>query len=495
MIRHKIVQSSLILTLTVLLIFITQYAVAGYYEYDYFYTTDRMSREHRLAGDVDDWFERGNSTVTASPIFPEGIRLASWSSGSDYDTYEFGIASAVYLFEIPKGAQSIEIKVRYKGEAHEGYLDDYGKVAGRIWVRNLEKEHEYRYDRYDEEDNDTLYGDTFILRANRHSETIKIPVRNHIDDGLLELHVVAQNGELVDVNYIDVMAYRRYQKTRVMQYTGHYDWDPWYNYTYTYFYIGPHYYTTDYGYYVRWSYPIYDRHYIVIRRNYRRYLDDYRRRHGVVVHHYYRPVKNVTVNIYDRDRARTRKHLVKWTDTHEKVRHQYSRTRYTKTRREGVELRTIQTRVRQTLEKHRREPVLVDRDIRSRRVTVKQRRDSVELRDRNEIDERNRESIRTRINPVYRKTDNDRYESLKRTRTQPKEDVTTRIIRRTRKTEPDKSRRTEVKSSRTTSSRTTSSSPARTRTRTKTRRDDDDDDDEEEEEKRSERRENRKKRR
>ena len=50
-------------------------------DYDYF--SDRISREHRDAGDVEDWIERGNATVTASPRFESGIRLAAWANESD----------------------------------------------------------------------------------------------------------------------------------------------------------------------------------------------------------------------------------------------------------------------------------------------------------------------------------------------------------------------------------------------------------------------------
>lgn len=486
---HKIVRNSLILALTALLIFLTQSAIADYYEYDYFYTTDRMSREHRSAGDVDDWIERGNSTVTASPVFADGIRLTAWASGADETAYEFGIASAVYFFEIPRGAQSIEIKVRYKGEPHEGYLDDYGKVAGRIWARNLEKEREYP-DRG--EDTETLYGDSFILRANRYSETIKIPAVNHVDDGLLELHIVAQNGELVDLNYIDVMTYRRQPKTRVVQYTEAYDWDPWYNYTYTYFYAGPHYYLTNYGYYVRWSYPIYDRHYVTIRRNYRRYLDRYRRRHGVAVHHYYRPVRDVKIHVYNRDRdsARTRKHLTKWTESYEKVRHEYSQTRYTKKRRDRTNLESIQTRIRQTIEKHRRNPALVDREIQTRRISLKRRRDRT-------TNESQRQSIKTQINSRQQTDNSERYERIKRLRAQQQKD-SSRTINRYRKTAPRNERETKTedrRSSRVKRRRTDTTETKKASNRKKRRDDDDDDDEDEDEDERSKRRKRRKKRR
>jgi hypothetical protein len=358
-----------------------------------------------------------------------------------------------------------------------------------VWIRNTEKEREYRY----EEDSETLYGDTFVLRSNRRSETVKIPVANHVDDDWLELHIVAQNGEFIDVNYIDVMTYRRQPKTRVIQYTGYHEWEPWYNYTYTYFYVGPHYYLTDYGYYVRWSYPVYDRHYITIRRDYRRYLDRYRRRHGVVVHHYYRPVKDVTVKFYGRDRARTRRNLSKWTDRYETVRHEYSRSRYTKRQRDRTELQGIQTHVRQTIQKHRQEPTLVDREIQSRRVSLKRRRD------RAQTDGSNRSTIRTQINTIGRKSDDsERSSIIKRTRTQPQETQKSRlrVIQRQTKTEPTQQRKTSVKRRQTqTESKKAAPSKTTSSDRQKRRESKDNEDDDDDEEEKNQKREARKKRR
>lgn len=481
MIFHKIPQRATtrvaLLAATMAFVFFSQSAIADYYEYDYFYDTNRMSREHRLAGDVDDWIERGDSTVTASSVFDDGIRLAAWANEFEAgETFEFGIASAIYFFEIPSGTRYIEIKVRYKGEAHEGYLEEYGKLAGRIWIRNTDKEREYRDD---DENTDTLYGDTFVLRANRRSETIKIAAANHVDDGLLELHVVAQSGELIDINYIDVVAKIRQPKVQVVhRYVKEYEWDPWYNYTYCYFYAGPHFYVNNHGYYVRWSYPIYDRHYLVVRANYRRYLDRYRRRHGVVVHHYYRPVRNVRIRVYNRDRSRSRRRLTQWTDRHDRVRNEYSRSRFVKKQRDRSQLANTRTRVRQTIEKHRREPVLVDREIQSKRVSLKRRRDA------DNVDRSSRSSLKTRISTRSQRTDKRKRTS--QVKTQPQENRT-KIRVRTQRTEPRKERKTEVRQTRT----ETKKAPSRT----KTRKDDDDDDDDDEEEERSKRREARKKRR
>ena len=81
-------------------------------DYDNSYYLDRLSREHRAGNDVDEWIERGNATINASPHFEEGARLTAWASQDiQEDDYEFAIASAVYFFEIPPQAQYIEILV------------------------------------------------------------------------------------------------------------------------------------------------------------------------------------------------------------------------------------------------------------------------------------------------------------------------------------------------------------------------------------------------
>ena len=96
------------LTITIFLLILLTNTVQADHEYDYF--SDRLSREHRDAGDVEDWIERGNATATASPRFEDGVRLTAWASElSDEENYEFAIASAIYFFEIPRQAQYIEI--------------------------------------------------------------------------------------------------------------------------------------------------------------------------------------------------------------------------------------------------------------------------------------------------------------------------------------------------------------------------------------------------
>ena len=341
-------------------------------DYDYF--SDRISREHRDAGDVEDWVERGNATVTASPRFDSGIRLTAWANEFDReDDYEFAIASAVYLFEIPRRAQYVEILVRYRGEPHRADFD-YEEIAGRVWIRNTKREYARR-DYSDNGDDETLYGDTFFLRAKRRSETIKVATAGRVDNGILEMHIVAENGEQLDIEYVDVVTYQRQPDVRVIhRYARDYHWQPWYRYTYLYFYDGPFYYCTDLDYYIRWSYPVYDHHYLAIRRTYGGYLHNYYRRYPRRYHRnsYY----HVDVHI---DKSPKRRRLNRWTPTHETTRREYSRSRLSVTtskasRTNAQASRTnVQTRVRSLITEHRQTPVLSDRVIQGSTLSRKRR--------------------------------------------------------------------------------------------------------------------------
>ncbi|MXV75825.1 hypothetical protein F4Z99_16320 [Candidatus Poribacteria bacterium] len=344
---------------------------------DYDYYGDRLSREHRVASDVDEWIERGNATITASPRFEDGVRLTAWANDAqNTDNYEFAIASAVYLFEIPAGTQYIEVLVRYRGEPHRLEIEDYDEpIAGRAWIRNTKRE-ATRSGYYDENAKETRYGDTFVLRAKNRSEHIKIPAAGHVKDGWMELHIVAEGGEQIDVEYLEVSTYRRQPKVRVIQrYTPTYRWRPWHRYTYLYFYDGPVYYATDYDYYLRWSYPIYDHHYLSIRSYYGGYLGRYRGYYPSAYYRYYSPYYGSyhsyyrgTPKVYQR-----RTQLNRWSAQHETTRRQYSRSRLSaNSQREN---RTaVRRSVRTTLENHRKQtPATTERVARQSIITQKLR--------------------------------------------------------------------------------------------------------------------------
>ncbi|RKU21828.1 hypothetical protein C6499_20670 [Candidatus Poribacteria bacterium] len=345
---------------------------------DHDYYADRLSREHRVASDVDEWIERGNATITASPRFEDGVRLTAWASDTqNAENYEFAIASAVYLFEIPAGTQYIEVLVRYRGEPHRLEIEDYDEpIAGRAWIRNTKRE-TTRRGYYDENAKETRYGDTFVLRAKNRSEHIKIPAIGHVKDGWMELHIVAEGGEQIDVEYLEVSTYRRQPKVRVIQrYTPTYRWRPWHRYTYLYFYDGPIYYATDYDYYLRWSYPIYDHHYLSIRSYYGGYLGRYRAYYPSSYYRCYSPYYysgsrsyyGGTPKVYQR-----RTQLNRWSAKHETTRRQYSRSRLSANNQSGNRT-AVRRSVRTTLENHRRQtPATTDRIARQSIITQKQR--------------------------------------------------------------------------------------------------------------------------
>ena len=344
---------------------------------DYDYYGDRLSREHRIASDVDEWIERGNATITASPRFEDGVRLTAWANDArSAEDYEFAIASAVYLFEIPVGTQSIEILVRYRGEPHRLEIQDYDEpIAGRAWIRNTKRE-TTRRGYYDENAKETRYGDTFILRAKNRSEHIKIPAAGHVKDGWMELHIVAEGGEQIDVEYLEVSTYRRQPKVRVIQrYTPTYHWRPWHRYTYLYFYDGPIYYATDHDYYLRWSYPIYDHHYLSIRSHYGGYLGRYRGYYPSAYYRGYSPYYGSRHNYYRGSPKvyQRRTQLNRWSSQHETTRKQYSRSRLAANRQRDNRT-TVRRSVRTTLENHRRQtPATTDRVARRSIIAEKQR--------------------------------------------------------------------------------------------------------------------------
>jgi hypothetical protein len=148
------------------------------------YYGDRINNEYRRGFQTDDWVERGSSSVTESPIFSDGIRLASWST-NDEENYDYGIASAIYYFEMPAEARSARIKVYYDGD---GYRDDTNnEIAGRVWIKKTAVGDDYeeyspsdgKYESVDK----PLYGDTFALEANKHLEIIRISAKDHTEDG------------------------------------------------------------------------------------------------------------------------------------------------------------------------------------------------------------------------------------------------------------------------------------------------------------------------
>jgi hypothetical protein len=372
---------------------------------------DRITSEYRRGYQVDDWAERGASSVTESPIYADGIRLAAWATRYE-DDYDYGIASAIYFFEIPRRARSIRIKVAYEGEADRGYLDD--DIVGRVWIRRARIDDEYeeyypREGRYEDVD-EPLYGDTFALRARKRFEIIRISADDYAVDDMMELHVVAEGRQSIDVKYIEVETYSYLPSVRVItRYYRDYTWRPWYNYTYWYFYTGPVYHFSDY-YYVRYTYPHYHRHYIDIRKRYNSYLRVYyvkRPREHVRWVNVVRVPKG-TRRTWDRGR------LNRWTSSHEETRRMYSVVKTGKTRG-SVDVRKSRTRIRSVLSTHTRSSpaeVRSSSSVRSRGTSSSvQQRTSVRTPTSRSTEVRTRQGGRSGATPGTRtgvRTDTDR---------------------------------------------------------------------------------------
>ena len=202
----------------------------------------------RDAADAQDWIERGRASVTASPVFRDGIRLTA-RAVEEGEEFEPGLASAVYRFSVPDWAYYAEISVRY----NDFSKDD--EVAGRLWIKTVDNEATGEIDPAEEV---PLYGDTFVLPSDRTSETIHVPSGRHTEDGSFELHIVAEGTDCLDVKCLRV-AYLE-EKPAGIRVVHHWRDDYWYSrprhrYVYHYYYWGPCYWPRASLVYVWWDWP------------------------------------------------------------------------------------------------------------------------------------------------------------------------------------------------------------------------------------------------
>ena len=216
------------------------------YDYEVAYGYSGRDSESRNAVAMDDWLERGRAAVTESPLFPDGIRLtAEGGEGTD----EVGLASAIYYFTIPRGVQYLTIRIQYNDTSY----DD--QIAGRLWIKSSDTDMRRETGAGEEA---PLYGDTFVLRSERSSESITVPASRHVAGGTVELHVVVQGTDCIDVRDIRVeYLYTKPQITVVRRtYTDYWDWWPRYRYAYHYFYWGPLFWPSTSVVYECWDVPI-----------------------------------------------------------------------------------------------------------------------------------------------------------------------------------------------------------------------------------------------
>jgi len=197
--------------------------------------------KYRDAIDAEDWVEQGRALVTDSPIFQDGIRLTAWAVEQG-EEFEPGLASTVYWFTVPDWVHYLKIRVSYK----DASKDD--EVAGRLWIKTVDVDNEIKRKIAPEEEA-PFYGDTFVLRSDRSSETIYIPSRRHVENSRLELHIVAEGKDCLDVKFIQV-EYLEEMPARI-KVVHHFCEDYWYRwplhrYAYHYYYLGPCYWPRAY---------------------------------------------------------------------------------------------------------------------------------------------------------------------------------------------------------------------------------------------------------
>jgi hypothetical protein len=250
------------------------------YELSYSYSQDA---EYRDAVDAEDWIEQGRALVTDSLVFRDGIRLTAWAV-EEGEEFEPGLASTVYRFAVPDWVHYLKISVSYK----DASKDD--EVAGRLWIKTVDNEAKREID---PREGAPFYGDTFVLRSDRTSETIYIPCRRHVEDSRLEIHIVAEGKDCLDVKFIRV-EYLEEKPARIKVVHHLYD-DYWYRwplhrYVYHYYYFGPYYWPRAYLVYERWDWTC-DFYWTVWRPWFRLYVRDHRyhpwwgpRRYTVVYH-------------------------------------------------------------------------------------------------------------------------------------------------------------------------------------------------------------------
>ena len=195
--------------------------------------------KYRDAIDAEDWIEQGRALVTDSPVFQDGIRLTAWAVEKG-EEFEPGLASTVYRFTIPDWVHYVKIRVSYK----DASKDD--EVAGRLWIKAVDNETKREIS---PEEEAPFYGDTFVLRSDRSSETIYIPSRRHVEDKRLELHIVAEGKDCLDVKFIQI-EYLEEKPARI-KVVRHFCDDYWYRwplhrYVYHYYYFGPCYWPRAY---------------------------------------------------------------------------------------------------------------------------------------------------------------------------------------------------------------------------------------------------------
>ncbi len=197
-----------------------------------------VSSEFRYAEQLNEWFVRGDAAVSASPAFPRGLRLAAWDERDPQVANRVAVATAIYFFQVPANARSLKIEACYRAAPESADK----RIAGFILVRNTAVEREYarkyRLEATPAEE-PAFYGHTYLLPADQVIMTLDIPTTDHVVDGVLEVHLSAGAGQVLDLLYVKVTAFGDEVAVRVEQAPSTlYVVNP-YQYTYIYYYAGP----------------------------------------------------------------------------------------------------------------------------------------------------------------------------------------------------------------------------------------------------------------
>jgi hypothetical protein len=228
------------------LLLCVQSAVGAQYDYELAYGSSYRDSSFRQAVEMDDWLERGRAAVSESPVFPDGVRLTAWGGE---DGYEPGLASAIYYFKVPRWAQYLKITIQYRDASR----DD--AIAGRLWIKSADRD---QYEALGVGEEAPLYGDTFVLRSERNSETIIVPRSRHVEYDTVEMHIVAGGQDCLDIRDVHlVFLETRPGNLTIVRRTYSDYWDRWprHRYAYHYYYWGLLFWPKTYVVYECWDIP------------------------------------------------------------------------------------------------------------------------------------------------------------------------------------------------------------------------------------------------
>jgi len=200
-----------------------------------------LSTEYRYAAQLSEYFVRGDAAVSESTVLRRGLRLAAWDAADEQEATRVAVATAAYFFQVPLAARAVTIEVAYRADAAAADK----RVAGFLFVRNRAIEEQFAEANKEgarPAEEPGFFGSTYFLPANETRATFTLPAENHVNDGVLEVHLSAGAGQVFDAQYVQVTALGA-EAAIPIQYAPptQYIADP-YQYTYYYYYSGPCYY-------------------------------------------------------------------------------------------------------------------------------------------------------------------------------------------------------------------------------------------------------------